>query len=115
MKTNQSPEEDGGLRELLREWKVATPLPPRFKEGVWRRIEQAERKPEPRVWARLAGVLEVFLPRPKYAFAYVSVLLALGVMGGTFAAQATTKRLNTDLGVRYVQSVDPYQKAGVGQ
>ena len=99
------------MREVLREWKVEAPVPPRFKEGVWRRIEQAEKAAGPGLWARVEHVLEAVLPRPKFAFACVAVLLAVGVLGGTFAAQATTRRQNAELGLRYVQSLDPYQTA----
>jgi hypothetical protein len=115
MKANQTPEDDRALGQVLREWKVKAPLPPRFQDGVWRRIERAERQVEPGTWARLARMLETGLLRPRFALAYLAVLLAMGVLGGTFAAQATSRRLNADLGLRYVQSLDPYQTAGLGR
>ena len=40
------PENDRGLSEELRRWTVTTPLPPRFREGVWQRIASAETEAE---------------------------------------------------------------------
>ena len=108
MKPNQTPEDDQSLRQVLREWTVDTPLPPRFQEQVWRRITRAETQPAPTPWAWLYRWVEVFLPRPQFAFSYVAALLVLGVAAGSLAAQATTRRLNADLGLRYVQSLDPF-------
>lgn len=112
MKPNLNPESDERLRTLLRSWVVDTPLPPRFQEQVWRRIERAELRPESPFWAAVLRLVEVALPRPKVAFAYVSILLALGVTAGAWAAQVRTSRTEADLGSRYVQSIDPYKAAG---
>jgi hypothetical protein len=109
MKPNQDPESDKALRNLLHSWVVDTPLPPRFQEQVWRRIERAELRPQSPFWAAVFHLVEVALPRPKVAFVYVSLLLALGVGAGTWAAQVKTNRTEAELGYRYVQSIDPYQ------
>lgn len=109
MKPNQTPEDDGPLRQTLREWTVDAPLPPRFRDGVWQRIARAETRPAPGLWSSLSRLVEVVLPRPRFALTYVALLLAFGVAGGSLAAQIRTRRLQTDLGQRYVQSVDPYQ------
>ena len=109
MKPNPNPESDERLRTVLRSWVVDTPLPPRFQEQVWQRIDRAELRPDSPFWAGLLRLIEVALPRPKIAFAYVSVLLAVGVTAGAWAAQVKTNRTKTDLGLRYVQSVDPYR------
>jgi hypothetical protein len=113
MKPNQDPENDERLRALLRSWVVDTPLPPRFQEQVWRRIERADLQPASPFWAGLLHLVEIALPRPKVAFAYVSVLLALGLTVGAWAAQVKTSHTESSLGLRYVQSVDPYNPAGV--
>ena len=116
MKAKQNPEDDPALRRVLHEWKADAPLPPRFQEGVWRRIEQAERDAEALgLWAALSRWLEAVLPRPKFALSYVCAVLVLGLAAGSFAAQAATKRVNAELGARYVQSVDPYRSGGSGQ
>ena len=54
-------------------------------------------------------LVDVVLPRPKVALAYVSVLLALGMTAGAWAAQLKTNYTEASLGSRYVRSVDPYQ------
>ena len=116
MKPNHQLEDDQ-LREVLREWTVDTPLPPRFQEQVWRRIAKAEAKPQSakRLWSWLLHLAEVNLPRPKFAYSYVAILLLLGVVGGAWAAQRETNRLDTALGSRYVQSIDPYQKVALNR
>jgi len=99
------------FRTLLLEWKVTTPLPPRFAEGVWRRIDRTGVKPS--LWDALQHWLSTALPRPAVAVAYVTVLLVAGVAAGYMQARNETVRLKGELGSRYVQSVDPYQKPGL--
>jgi len=99
------------FRTLLREWKVTTPLPPRFAEGVWRRIDRTGVKPS--LWDALQHWLSTALPRAAVAVAYVTVLLVAGVAAGYMQARNETVRLKGELGTRYVQSVDPYQKPGL--
>lgn len=107
-------ENPDSLRQVLREWKVNEPLPPRFQENVWRRIEQAEAGAVPAAtttgWALFKAWLAATLPRPALAVAYLSVLLVAGMAGGYWQARQTTAHLDNQLGSRYVQSVDPYQK-----
>jgi hypothetical protein len=57
----------------------------------------------------LARLVEVVLPRPKVAFAYVAVLLILGVTAGSVTAQIKSSQLDATLKARYVQAVDPYR------
>jgi hypothetical protein len=109
MKTNKPIEDDRRLSELLREWKVDASLPPRFREQVWQRIEQPEKKAMPNVWGALRHWIEIVLPRPAMAVSYVAVLLAIGAGVGWTEAQSETKRADSVLGMRYVQSVDPFQ------
>ncbi len=115
MKPNHQPENDERLHEALRQWTVDVPLPPRFQEQVWRRIAREEARPRPTLWARLLKVLEVSLPRPQVAYSYVAILMLVGVVGGAWAAQRQTSRLDAALGSRYVQSVDPYQKVALNR
>lgn len=100
------------LGKLMREWKVNEPLPPRFQEGVWRKIQQAEASPAPTttLWAVCRSWLASAMPRPAFALAYLSVLLAAGMAGGYWQARHRLAQMDTELGTRYVQSVDPYQK-----
>jgi len=111
MKPNRESEPDESLNELLRSWVVTEPLPPRFQARVWERIAKEERAAGLPVWAVLVRLIEVFLPRPGVAAAYLALLLALGVVAGSWAAQRENSRLDQALGSRYVQSLDPYHSA----
>ena len=97
----------------MREWKVTAPLPPRFQEDVWHRIEQGEcsaAETTTTLWSVFKARLAAAIPRPAVAVAYLTVLLVAGVAGGYWKAQSHTAHLDDELGTRYVQSVDPYQK-----
>ncbi len=111
MSANQRPENDEALNQVLRQWEVEAPLPRRFQEQVWQRIARAEAEPavSPGPWAELWRLLGVVLLRPRFAFAYVAVLLAVGVAAGSWAAQVKASRIDSDLSLRYVQSIDPYR------
>jgi len=115
MKPNQEPEKDRALDKVLGQWTVEASLPPRFQELVWRRIAQAEARPAPGFWAALTRVMEVVLPQPKFAYSYVAALLILGVAAGSWAAQKQNNRVESSLGTRYLQSIDPYQPASPGR
>ena len=109
MNTNQQLESDDLLRKILHQWAVDSPLPPRFQEQVWQRIAKAEEKPEAALWPAILRLIQVVLPRPKFAFAYMAVLLGLGVAAGSWTAQMKADRLDSNLSLRYVQSIDPYR------
>jgi hypothetical protein len=109
MKPNIEPCDSGGLNKALAQWEAKTPLPPRFQEQVWKRIERAEATYSFSFATVLVRLLEVVLPRPKVALAYVSCILAVGVAAGALAAQVRSSRMESDLGTRYVQRLDPYR------
>ena len=111
MKTDHPNENDVPRRALLKEWKQEAPLPPRFQERVWRRIEHAEAAPVPTVSlaAMFANWLTNLLPRPALATAYVAVLLVIGASVGWSQARQETARVSGELSARYAQAVDPYQ------
>jgi hypothetical protein len=117
MKPDYESEKGERLDEVLRQWTVDTPLPPRFEEQVWRRIAKAETKPHPAssFWAWLLHFAEANLPRPKFAYSYIAILLLLGIAGGAWAAQREADRLDSALGSRYLQSIDPYQKVALNR
>jgi hypothetical protein len=115
MNLNRTPDEESRLNQLLREWQVGEPLPPRFQEQVWQRIDRARSEPRLGVLGWLAQWVESLVPRPRFAVAYVAVLLAFGLAGGAWTAQRTNHRLNSELGKKYVQSIDPYQHTSMGQ
>ncbi len=109
MNTNQNPQQDDTLDGVLRQWTVDASLLPRFQEHVWSRIARAEQQPAPSFWAGVSRLIEVVLPRPKVALAYLAAFLALGVAAGSLTAEARSNRLESELSLRYVQSLDPYR------
>ena len=111
MKANEKGGEDERLSRLLREWRVEVALPPRLQERVWRRIERSEQVGVP-FWTLLQKMIDVALPRPKVAFAFVTGLAVLGVAAGAIAGEIHGNHLSRELGEQYIQSVDPYRAAG---
>lgn len=109
MNSNHEPEPEERLEQVLSAWTVDSPLPPRFQEQVWRRIAQAENQPRSALRAGLARLVAVALPRPRFAVAYLGILLGVGIATGSWVAQLKTDHLNADLGSRYIQTIDPYQ------
>jgi hypothetical protein len=109
MNRNERSENDEPLRKVLRQWTVDASLPFRFQEQVWHRIAQAQSQPT--LWTLLGSTLSTLqrsFARPQFAFAYMAILLVLGVMAGAWTAQIKTSRLDSDMGRRYVQSLDPF-------
>jgi hypothetical protein len=110
MKNNENPENENRLSKVLQEWKVDAPLPPRFQEQVWNRIARAEAKAKGSFWQELVRLVKATFDRPKVAYSYAAVLLAFGIAAGSWTAQVKSSRLETDLGQRYLQSINPYQQ-----
>jgi hypothetical protein len=109
MNLKPEPANDDVLQQKLQTWVVNTPLPPRFEEQVWQRIARAEARPEATLRDTIVRLFELVLVRPRVAYAYIAVLLALGMGAGSWAAQRENSRLDVTLGSRYVRSLDPYQ------
>jgi hypothetical protein len=98
---------DEALSHVLREWKVEAPLPPRFQEGVWQRIER--RETQAAGWRMILSQLISALARPILATSYLLVLLLAGILAGYIQARATSAHAESELSARYVQAIDPYQ------
>jgi hypothetical protein len=101
---------DTQLDGILKVWRVTSALPPRFTEQVWKRIEKAEISKVSvsdavRVWFTTA------FARPRFAFAYVSILIAAGLTLGFVQVNHQTAEWDRQLESRYLQSIDPYQGA----
>jgi hypothetical protein len=107
---NESEQNQDPLDGALAEWRVRAPLPPRFQEQVWRRIAGEGAEARTTWWKALRDWLQPVLARPAFAIACVTLLLALGSGTGWWQARQKSARLENDLGARYVQSLDPYQK-----
>jgi hypothetical protein len=105
MRSNPTPHPDPELSRLLRGWEVPEELPPRFAEGVWRRLESTSAlRPEHTFFSRWSA----WLRRPGMAWAYVAVLLAAGASAGTWQGQVAAHQVADQLQGRYVMSVDPF-------
>ncbi len=98
--TNLNPDE-ARLSGLLREAPAMPPLPPRFQQNVWQRIEDSELPAKPESWL---DALAALILRPRLAFAYAAVLALAGVMLG---ANEGVKNVHHDAQARYVDSVAP--------
>ena len=105
---NEPDDNDESLSKLLREWRPDAALPPRFQEGVWRRIERAEVPAARSVWGTITHWVGAVLPRPALAASYIAVLLAVGVTAGWAQGRQENARLKDELGQRYVRVLDPY-------
>jgi hypothetical protein len=101
MKQENLNPDDAKLRALLQTSRVSAPLPPRFQENVWRRIEDAEAPAKSESWL---DVLTAFLLRPKFAVATVAALMLAGALLGTNAGAHLAKQ---DAQVRYLAAVAP--------
>jgi len=108
MKTDEPGNHDEALSKVLKEWRTDASLPPRFQEGVWRRIERAQAPAAPSVWATIAHWIGTVLPRPALAASYVAILLAIGVTVGWAQGHQQTARVKDELSERYVRMLDPY-------
>jgi hypothetical protein len=111
MKKSEPAENDRKLSNVLREWKVGASLPPRFQEGVWRRIESATvaQATNATVWSVFSRWIGSSLSRPAMAVAYIGVLLTIGATVGWARAYQQNARVKDELGQRYVQVLDPFQ------
>src|SRR5882672_104998 len=99
-KENFNPD-DAKLRALLNTARVSPPLPPRFQENVWRRIEDAEAPAKSETWL---DTLVALILRPRFAFATAAVLLFAGIFLGAHEGSQVARH---DAQARYVASVAP--------
>ena len=102
MKLENSDPNDARLGSLLRKARATPSLPPRFREGVWRRIEESEIPAPVRVgWL---DALAAWVLRPRFAVASAVVLICAGsVFGAVQGAQVNHQNAQS----RYVTSVAP--------
>ncbi len=107
--TNDPGNHDEALHRLLNEWRTDAPLPQRFQEAVWRRIERAQAPAAPWVWDVIADWIGTVLPRPALAASYVAILLTIGMTAGWTQARQEIARVKGELGERYIRVLDPYQ------
>lgn len=98
---NPNPD-DAKLSALLRESRSTHALPPRFREGVWRRIEESESPAVQRVsWLE---ALAAWALRPRFALAAAVVLICAGSLVGAREGREAARH---DAQNRYLASVAP--------
>jgi hypothetical protein len=89
------------LGDLLHGARISPPLPPRFQENVWRRIENAGAPATPASWL---DVLVALVLRPRFAVAAVTVLVLAGAFMGAMQGRQNARH---EAQARYVASVAP--------
>lgn len=92
------------LGSLLRASRPSAALPPRFQEGVWRRIEEAEAPVKSRSGIVWLDALAALVLRPRWAFATVAALVLAGVLLGAYDG---TQVARLDAQARYLAAVAP--------
>ena len=110
MNDKSNNESDVPLKSVLQEWRINSPLPPRFQEQVWRRIERQEANAPKPFWFLMVNWFRSSVVHPRWAVAYAAILLLVGLTGGFLRAQYDNTKLDGMMQARYVQSIDPYQK-----
>jgi hypothetical protein len=95
---------DARLSALLRESRVSLALPPRFQEGVWRRIEEAAAPAKVTGGISWLDALAALVLRPRFAFATVAVLMVAGALLGVREGNQMAKH---DAQARYLAAVTP--------
>lgn len=102
-KENPNPE-DARLGALLRASRVSPSLPPRFQEGVWRRIDKAEAPASTTGGWPWLDALAALLLRPRFALAAAVILVAVGALLG---AHQGSLAANQAAQAQYLAAVSP--------
>jgi hypothetical protein len=96
---------DARLSALLRESRVSPALPPRFQEGVWRRIEEAAAPGKSTGGITWLDALAALVLRPRFALATATVLMVAGALLGVREGNQMVKQ---DAQARYLAAVAPH-------
>ena len=96
---------DARLGTLLRASRVAPALPPRFQEGVWRRIEEADAPAPSTGGIAWLDALAALVLRPRFALAAATVLIVAGALLGVREGSQLVKQ---DAQARYLATVAPH-------
>ncbi|MGB8369818.1 MAG: hypothetical protein ACLPYZ_09060 [Limisphaerales bacterium] len=102
-KENINPD-DARLGALLRRSLVSPALPPRFQEGVWRRIEEAAAPAKSTGGIAWLDALVTLVLRPRFALATATVLIVAGALLGV---RNGNKLAHQDAQARYLAAVAP--------
>ena len=93
---------DSKLTALLRDARPTPALPPRFRQNVWRRIEDAEAPAKLESWL---DALAALILRPRFAVAAAAILLLLGVFAGITEGRQLAQH---DAQMNYLAIVAPH-------
>jgi hypothetical protein len=96
---------DAKLGALLRESRVSPALPPRFQEGVWRRIEEADAPVKSTGGIAWLDALAALVLRPRLALATAAVLMVAGALLGV---RDGSQMAHQDAQARYLAAVAPH-------
>jgi hypothetical protein len=95
---------DGKLGALLRESRMTPALPPRFQEGVWRRIEEAAAPVQSAGGIAWLDALAALVLRPRLAMATAAALMIAGALLGV---RDGSQIAHQDAQARYLAAVAP--------
>ena len=95
---------DAKLGALLRASRVSPALPPRFHEGVWRRIEKAAAPAKSNGGIAWLDALAALVLRPRLALATAAVLMVAGALLGV---RDGNQMAHQDAQARYLAAVAP--------
>ncbi len=96
---------DARLSALLHESRVSPALPPRFQEGVWRRIEEADVPVQSTGGIAWLDALAALVLRPRFALATATVLIVAGALLGVREGGQMAKQ---DAQARFLAAVAPH-------
>ena len=96
--------EDVKLNALLQTSRTAPALPPRFQEGVWRRIEEADAPVKTTGGIAWLDALAALVLRPRLALATAAVLMVAGALLGVRDGSQSARQ---DAQARYLAAVAP--------
>ncbi len=91
--------DDENFSAIFREARVSPPLPPRFEENVWRRIEKSD---VPKASGNWLDAIVGLILRPRFAFAAAVVLMFSGIILGAHEGTQTARQNEQASYVSYV-------------
>jgi hypothetical protein len=103
-KENINPD-DARFSALLHTSRATPALPPRFQEGVWRRIEEADAPVKSTAGIAWLDALAALVLRPRLALATAAVLIVAGALLGV---RDGNQMAHQDAQARYLAVVAPH-------
>jgi hypothetical protein len=104
---------DSELREKLAAWRIEAQLPSDFQRRVWKRIaahEAADIDPVWLIWLKSLFISATRVSVPRLALTATAVALLIGTTTGLVEASRWNSLTWNRLEMKYVQSIDPFQR-----